>query len=105
MFKEYPLCSSVEECLASELATLQNYNHTGDFNFTTFSPAYGLYNSSTVPTELPEGITKPNTALLTFMLVIGTFVIAYTLKGLRNKKYFGRTVSVHPVFAILVHTK
>ena len=35
---------------------------------------------------------EPNTALLSFILMFGTFMIAYGLKIFRNGKYMGRTV-------------
>ena len=35
---------------------------------------------------------EPNTALLSFILMFGTFLIAYGLKLVRNGKYMGRTV-------------
>ena len=35
---------------------------------------------------------EPNTALLSFILMFGTFMIAYGLKLFRNGKYMGRTV-------------
>ena len=38
-------------------------------------------------------MVQPNTALLTMTLTVFTFVLAYYLKGLRNKKLLGRTVS------------
>lgn len=47
---------------------------------------------SMVPTGL-EQYMQPNTALLTMSLTLFTFVVAYALKGLRNKKLLGRTVS------------
>ena len=36
---------------------------------------------------------EPNTALLSFILMFGTFMIAYGLKQFRNSHYFGRTVN------------
>ena len=49
-----------------------------------------LYNA----TEIEKGseINEPNTALLSFILMFGTFMIAYGLKMFRNSHYFGRTV-------------
>ena len=41
--------------------------------------------------EDPEN--EPNTALLSFILMFGTFMIAYGLKVFRNSHYFGRTVN------------
>ena len=47
--------------------------------------------------DIPDGpdspiIEEPNTALLSFILMFGTFMIAYGLKVFRNSHYFGRTV-------------
>ena len=36
---------------------------------------------------------EPNTALLSTILMFGTFMIAYGLKQFRNSHYFGRTVN------------
>ncbi len=36
---------------------------------------------------------EPNTALLSAVLMFGTFFIAYFLRLFRNSKYLGRTVS------------
>jgi hypothetical protein len=36
---------------------------------------------------------EPNTALLSAILMFGTFFIAYFLRIFRNSQYFGRTVS------------
>ena len=36
---------------------------------------------------------EPNTALLSAILMFGTFFIAYFLRIFRNGKYLGRTVS------------
>ncbi len=38
-------------------------------------------------------LNQPNTALLSLILTISTFVLAYVLKDFRNKKFLGRTVS------------
>ncbi|XP_076031452.1 band 3 anion transport protein-like isoform X2 [Oratosquilla oratoria] len=35
---------------------------------------------------------QPNTSLLSFILMIGTFIIAYKLKHFRNSKFLGRSV-------------
>ena len=37
---------------------------------------------------------QPNTALLSLILILGTFLIAYFLKVFRNSKFLGRGVSV-----------
>ena len=108
MFKAYPLCSTVDECLYSKKSS---YDYESYWNMTTPAGfAMPLYNTTTgitdnltnssVQNKLPSDSSgldvidgTPNTALLTFMLTLFTFVIAYMLKGLRNKKVLGRTVS------------
>lgn len=45
-----------------------------------------------VPHMKEEVTPQPNTALLSFILMMGTFIIAYKLKHFRNSKYLGRTV-------------
>ena len=51
-------------------------------------------NSSIEDSSMDKKIFKnePNTALLSFILMFGTFLIAYGLKLFRNGKYMGRTV-------------
>ncbi len=48
---------------------------------------------------------KPNAALMSAILMFGTFFIAYFLKMFRNGKYLGRTVSLRipqPVLYTLI---
>lgn len=108
VFKEHPLCEDYDECLARAL------DHTAESLTTTLNasgaaaPLADNYNVSTTYSMLPGNITtttavfdpsvwkemvQPNTALLTMTLTVFTFVLAYYLKGLRNKKLLGRTVS------------
>ncbi|XP_045109014.1 band 3 anion transport protein-like isoform X2 [Portunus trituberculatus] len=42
--------------------------------------------------EVIVTLPQPNTALLSFILMIGTFIIAFKLKHFRNSKYLGRSV-------------
>ncbi len=58
------VCYSFRGCAAADSSNLQHY----------------------ASTELP------NTALLTMVLVLGTFYIAYLLRLVRNSKFFGRQV-------------
>ena len=55
----------------------------------------GLDASSTALALVDDNVieNEPNTALLSFILMFGTFMIAYGLKQFRNSHYFGRTVS------------
>ena len=45
---------------------------------------------------------EPNTALLSLILMFGTFMIAYGLKQFRNSHYFGRTVNT--IFNFITQT-
>lgn len=66
----------------------------------SLSTTYGLplVNSTTAlpasvgPTGSSSVKNQPNTALLTMILMIGTFFIAYFLRQFRNSHYLGRTV-------------
>ncbi|RUS76859.1 hypothetical protein EGW08_015392, partial [Elysia chlorotica] len=40
----------------------------------------------------PEPVNQPNTALLSLILILGTFLIAYFLRVFRNSKFLGRGV-------------
>lgn len=42
--------------------------------------------------EVTVVLPQPNTALLSFILMFGTFIIAFKLKHFRNSKYLGRSV-------------
>ena len=54
-----------------------------------------LYNGTLADgTEVTEALqAQPNTSLLSLILMIGTFLIAFKLKHFRNSKYLGRSVS------------
>ena len=43
--------------------------------------------------EKSENEIEPNTALLSAILMIGTFVIAYQLRSFKSGKFLGRSVS------------
>ena len=42
-----------------------------------------------------EYFNEPNTALLSTILIFGTFLIAYFLRIFRNSKFLGRSVSIY----------
>ncbi len=51
----------------------------------------------------PPPTHEPNTALLSTILTLGTFLLAYVLKILRNGKFLGKHVSNHaPVQLLLI---
>ena len=56
-----------------------------------FSTDLALYNEEDGAESIEN---EPNTALLSFILMFGTFMIAYGLKIFRNSHYFGRTVNI-----------
>ncbi|XP_048237893.1 anion exchange protein 2-like isoform X2 [Haliotis rufescens] len=57
---------------------------TATDNITTTTPVYES-------DDHPERRNEPNTALLTTILVLGTFLIAYFLRIFRNSKFLGRS--------------
>ena len=57
-----------------------------------------LYNEEDVEESIEN---EPNTALLSFILMFGTFMIAYGLKLFRNSHYFGRTVNILALTGVL----
>ncbi|XP_067931352.1 band 3 anion transport protein-like isoform X2 [Watersipora subatra] len=95
VYKAHPICISHTECLALFPTT-----STSMYSNLSTAPSH----SDSLPNyccPLPkENITDPtsvygmqaNTALLTTMLILGTFVLAYAFKGIRNKKILGRTI-------------
>ncbi|XP_055733822.1 anion exchange protein 3-like isoform X4 [Salvelinus fontinalis] len=57
----------------------------------SYPPAFGLPGMEfTNPTD-PHGpiLNQPNTALLSFILMLGTFFVAYFLRKLRNSRFLG----------------
>ncbi|GFR73377.1 anion exchange protein, partial [Elysia marginata] len=60
-------------------------NHVGDSMFGN-GPAYHM------TSEKPYKKNQPNTALLSLILILGTFLIAYFLRVFRNSKFLGRGV-------------
>ena len=65
------------------------------FDNTTYLTEDGLVEalSSVLPEESSDGEdAEPNTALLSAILMFGTFFIAYFLRVFRNGKYLGRTI-------------
>jgi hypothetical protein len=66
-----------------------NPDHCG-LSADNFSTDVAVYNGTDIE-EIIEN--EPNTALLSFILMFGTFMIAYGLKQFRNSHYFGRTVN------------
>ena len=106
------MCEDYDECLAraidhtAESLNVSAYTTSSSSSYTSTPPAANSFNTSTpgnvgnfttavVYVTTPEwrDMVQPNTALLTMTLTVFTFVLAYYLKGLRNKKLLGRTVS------------
>lgn len=81
-----PLQTSVDSLnLSAETA----YNYTSTASLPTYtSSSAGTINKK----KLYDSLAQPNTALLTMTFTVFTFVFAYFLKGMRNKKVLGRTV-------------
>jgi hypothetical protein len=53
---------------------------------------------------LPNGIRKgqPNTALMSTVLMLGTFVIAYFLRHFRNSHFLGRSVRTQQLLLLFI---
>lgn len=78
IFKKHPLLSTGDYCETHE-------------NATTLSVAGNTSTSPALPEEVKDGdVASPNTALLSAILMLGTFFIAYFLRIFRNSKVFGR---------------
>ena len=59
----------------------------------TLETGLELNSSALPPTEGPPGPrTQPNTALLSLILMLGTFLIAFFLRKFRNSRFLGGKV-------------
>ncbi|KAK4300617.1 hypothetical protein Pmani_027200 [Petrolisthes manimaculis] len=76
IFQTHPLIS--EYVIMTEENAQTNGTPT---NTSTTTAPYGL-----------ETLPQPNTALLSMILMFGTFIIAFKLKHFRNSKFLGRSV-------------
>ena len=85
IFANHPLRSIEYYCNAT---TTVSMNDT-DYDDLGFSPA----NETSIASEPEVREREPNTALLSMILMFGTFFIGYFLRIFRNGKYLGRTVS------------
>lgn len=66
----------------------------------SYPPAFGLPGMEfTNPTD-PHGpiLNQPNTALMSFILMLGTFFVAYFLRKLRNSRFLGGKVTYRSHF-------
>ncbi|XP_055870394.1 anion exchange protein 2-like isoform X2 [Biomphalaria glabrata] len=71
--------------------TFKLYNATFDWLNETPSASY-MYSSREDTEDFGTKKNQPNTALLSLILVFGTFLIAYFLRIFRNSKFLGRSV-------------
>ena len=124
IYKEHPLGSKDFYCNASKTDHYLPYNTTGlpdNYttstelvtsslkNFTVMVPqgkSAGVYSAKVDNSYSESGayshgkghydkvMNEPNTALLSTILIFGTFLIAYFLRIFRNSKFLGRSVSV-----------
>ncbi|KAK4312144.1 hypothetical protein Pmani_016397 [Petrolisthes manimaculis] len=78
IFQTHPLIS--EYVIMTEENAQTNATPT---NTTTTTARYGL-----------ETLPQPNTALLSMILMFGTFIIAFKLKHFRNSKFLGRSKKI-----------
>ncbi|KAK7501372.1 hypothetical protein BaRGS_00007497 [Batillaria attramentaria] len=106
-FEVHPLvhsynCDINDTDIAVNISTnnsLLNGSMVGD-NSTSFSgyslgPAYMNFTHEPLDTHgygYDEQVMQPNTALLSLILTLGTFLIAYFLRIFRNSKFLGRSV-------------
>lgn len=54
---------------------------------------FGTYSMDSDHLQFSKPVNQPNTALLSLILTMGTFLIAYFLRIFRNSKFLGRSVS------------
>ncbi|XP_040568533.1 band 3 anion transport protein isoform X2 [Lepeophtheirus salmonis] len=87
-FGEHPLHSLEDYCKEMPIG---NYS---DVDMEEERIGRSLQNIVTSNAVLKEDINRvqPNTALLSFILMFGTFFLAYYFRILRNGKFFGRTI-------------
>nr|XP_022325247.1 anion exchange protein 2-like isoform X2 [Crassostrea virginica] len=78
-FHDHPLSETYSVC---------EMNNTGG-NRTALLPMEDKYH--TYHDNFEDGCPKPNTALLSLVLMLGTFFIAYFLRIFRNSKFLGRS--------------
>lgn len=84
------MCWNYEDCLEKTGREFPMLPHLGPDSNATLSVSVNGSGAITIPAAL---LVQPNTALLSMMLTLFTFAMAYYFKGLRNEKILGRTVS------------
>jgi hypothetical protein len=97
IFSQNPLTTLEVYCNASLETTVHSINQTlyKDYATEPFDTlAVDLFHNLTSVVDHSVKKIEPNTALLSFILMIGTYAIAHFLKVFRNGKYLGRTVSM-----------
>ncbi|BFZ21740.1 hypothetical protein BsWGS_24779 [Bradybaena similaris] len=106
IFSKNPLMQNYCELSSSAGHSYSNFSAANTTHWPPFEPANGTY----IPVEnitgtdmyidedlnngdhVVELVNQPNTALLSLILIIGTFLIAYFLRVFRNSKFLGRSV-------------
>jgi len=94
IFNAHPLISTPSYCEHHENMTqacLEDYDYenamlNSAINASTLNAS--IASCSAISPDTPQ----PNTALLSFILMFGTFFIAYFLRNFRNSQFLGRTV-------------
>lgn len=81
--------SLLRTTLASASEEEDDHDHEDDHNKHT---AVGDYSHG--KGHYSENVNEPNTALLSTILIFGTFLIAYFLRIFRNSRFLGRSVSI-----------
>lgn len=95
IFKKYPLCWDYDTCLEASGKEIPHLAKLEGSNI-SMAPVKLNGNSSAGQDNHAlehETLIQPNIALISLVLTIATFVLAYYFKELRNKKVLGRTVS------------
>jgi len=92
IFNAHPLISTPDYCEFHTNSTVECKTEYED------KPLSSLYNASMREGDLAAcevispSTPQPNTALLSFILMFGTFFIAYFLRNFRNSQFLGRTI-------------
>lgn len=94
-FYDHPLQVSYSNCGGVGPANNVSFNDTMSLDnsttYSTFSSPENLYHVDQ-DHAFHDEVPQPNTALLSLVLMLGTFFIAYFLRIFRNSKFLGRSV-------------
>ena len=103
VFKEHPLQSRDEYCNCPNIDKASCSAIVNVSSSDTTSPMLISSRFMQIGEDKSVYKSEPNTALLSLILMFGTFTIAYFLKMFRNGKYMGRTVKYLQIIIIKLH--